>query len=260
VSEPTVIEDQRDSVLAREAEFHDALAAELNPAGLPPRAPDELEDALFEIAGDLRGQRVLDLGCGQGDLTLMLLQRGAEVTALDVSAGMVELAERRVQVFAPDAKATFLAGDAQATGLPAGSFDLVLGKWIIHHLDVEAITTEMERLLRPGGAALFIENQGTNPLLRFARAHLAGRFGIPMYGTPDEHPLVQEDFELFERHFPTVKLLYPDFFFFRLFDRQIFRKKSARLSQLAWDADLWVERRIPRLRRYSHHLILGLYA
>jgi SAM-dependent methyltransferase len=250
--------DDPDDIARREAEFHDALAAELDARELPPRSLDHLEAALLYVAGDLTGLDVLDLGCGTGDLTLEFLKRGARVTALDISPGMAELVKQRIAHFLPGKEATVFAGNAERTGLDDGSFDLILGKWILHHLDTRRATDEVHRLLRPGGRALFVENQATNPLLRFARQHIAGRFGIPLLGTQDEHPFTDAEFDLMRERFPSLRLLYPDFFFFRLFDRQVFRKRWAPVSRAALRADDLVYVHVPRLRKRSYHVIVEL--
>jgi SAM-dependent methyltransferase len=247
-----------DEVLHREREFHDALAAPLTAAALPPRAPDHLEAALLARAGDLRGRRVLELGCGTGDLTLHLLAGGAAVTALDLSARMVEIARRRAERYAPDAEARFVVAPVEATGLASGAFDLVVGKWILHHADFRRAADEIARVLRPGGAAVFIENSGLNPLLSFARRRLAGRFGIPRYGTDDEHPLVAQDYAYVRRRFGTLTLSYPDVCFFELFDRQVFRYRSRAVSWTMRALDHGVWRFLPGLRRYSYHVLLAV--
>ena len=52
---------------------------------------------------------------------------------------------------------------------------------------------DMEPYMGMGGHAAFVETMGTNPVLRFARSHLAGKPGISRYGTADEHPLTKAD-------------------------------------------------------------------
>lgn len=52
--------------------------------------------AMLALAGDVRGRRVLDAGCGSGPLAAALLTRGATVTGFDSSAAMVELARQRL--------------------------------------------------------------------------------------------------------------------------------------------------------------------
>jgi predicted TPR repeat methyltransferase len=52
--------------------------------------------AMLELAGDVAGRRILDAGCGSGPLFAALRDRGAIVTGIDKSAGMLELARRRL--------------------------------------------------------------------------------------------------------------------------------------------------------------------
>jgi SAM-dependent methyltransferase len=240
----------------REREFHDALAQTLEPANMPPRAPDRLEVALLQCAGDITDRFVLDLGCGIGDLSLELLQRGARVTGLDLSGGMVDVACRRVEHFLPDRAFAAVTASVEKTGLPDSSFDLIVGKWILHHVELAPALDELRRLLRPGGCAVFIENSGLNPLLMFARRHVAGRFGIPRFGTEDERPLDHADLQRIKSTFPATRLEFPQFTFFRLLDRQVLQFKHRRLSKALTSLDEIVYRRAPRMRRYSFRVVL----
>src|ERR1700754_4900694 len=52
--------------------------------------------AMLELAGDVTGRRILDAGCGSGPLFAALRDRGAVVTGVDASAGMLELARQRL--------------------------------------------------------------------------------------------------------------------------------------------------------------------
>jgi ubiquinone/menaquinone biosynthesis C-methylase UbiE len=243
-------------VLIREREFHDALAAPLKAAALPPRDPDALEQALLKLLGDVRGTRVLEIGCGTGDLSLLLLRAGASLTALDLSTAMVDIARNRAMQFAPNGDAVFFARPVEETGLPDCSYDLVVGKWILHHADIIATADEVSRVLQPGGRAVFIENSGLNRPLMFARNHLAGRFGIPRYGTADEHPLEQADYAYYRTRFARVSVHFPDFCFLQLLDRQVFKHRSKRINRWARQIDDALWRRLLRLRRYSYHVIL----
>src|SRR5207245_1112983 len=111
--------------------------------------------------------------------------------------GMVAIAEQRARHFAPGMPVEFLVAPVEQTGLPSESFDVVAGKWILHHADVKLAACEVRRVLKKGGKGVFAENSGLNPILGFARTHLAGRLGIPRYGTDDEHPLTSADFAFF---------------------------------------------------------------
>jgi ubiquinone/menaquinone biosynthesis C-methylase UbiE len=68
--------------------------------------------ALFALLGDLRGQRVCDLACGQGIVTRELAWRGAEVVGIDMSASLLEIA--RDHEVAKPLGITYLQGDAQS--------------------------------------------------------------------------------------------------------------------------------------------------
>lgn len=239
----------------RERDAHDELAAELDPTRLPPRPIDELEEALLAQLGDLRGKSVLELGCGSGDLTFHLVSAGAAVTALDISPGMVEVARRRLAVYAPEHEVEWIVGPAEEASKQCEPFDIVVGKWILHHTDTEALAPELARLLHEGGRGVFIENSGFNPILRFARRHVAGRAGIPRLGTEDEHPLLDADYDAFRRHFAAVELSFPNFDFFRLFDRQVFRFRHRRISRVLHALDRLLYRVRP-LRRYSFRVIV----
>jgi ubiquinone/menaquinone biosynthesis C-methylase UbiE len=245
-------------VRRRERDFHDAVARGLSERELPPRPPDELERAILDRSGPLRGLRVLEAGCGAGDLTIELARRGAAVTALDLSSEMVGLARRRVANFAPGAAAEFVVAPLEQTGLPSEAFDLAVGKWVLHHAETAAVAEEIRRVLRPGGRGIFAENSGRNPILRLARAYLAGRWGIPKFGTDDEHPLVKADLQLYRTAFARVSLEYPNFNFLRLFDRQVLRYRWPAATRALAGFDALLYRKVKFLNRYSYNVILLL--
>jgi SAM-dependent methyltransferase len=190
---------------------------------------------------------VLELGCGAGELSVELLRRGARLTAVDISPGMVDLARAR----APDA--SFVVAPAEETGLPDASFDLVFGKWVLHHVDVAAAAREVHRLLRPGSRAVFFENQDRNPLLRLARRGLWGSRRLTWVGTQDEHPLTRADFDTLARTFDRVDLAYPSFYFFEALSRALGHRLHGPLSAL--DGFVW--RRLPFARRWSWHVLVS---
>ncbi len=241
----------------REREFHDELAERYDPLRMPPEPLGSLESAVVAMVGDLAGRQVLDLGCGTGDLTLTLLRAGARVTAIDVSLGMLEVTRRRAELFCPGCPPPRLAA-AAAEAMPFGDgmFDLVVGRFILHHLDLTRASAEIARVMAPGGIAVFAENSGRNPLLMFARERLAGRFGIPRYGTSDEHPLGEEDLRRLRDAFGSVRLSYPVFDFFVILDRQVLRFRRPLISRALRALDRAVWRLLPPLRKYSFRVVV----
>lgn len=85
---------------------------------------DEMRAKLLaQLPQDLTGARVMDAGCGVGQVTQELAQRGAEVVAIDISPSLIDIARKRVaQDFHP--QIDFRIGDMTAPNL--GSFDYVI--------------------------------------------------------------------------------------------------------------------------------------
>lgn len=107
--------------------------------------------AMLTLAGDVAGRKILDAGCGSGPLSAALRERGAEVAGFDVSAGMVELARRRL---GPDAD---LRVTDLADPLPYddNEFDDVVVSLVLHYLeDWNKPLAELRRVLKPGGRLL----------------------------------------------------------------------------------------------------------
>ncbi|MET9572758.1 class I SAM-dependent methyltransferase [Streptomyces virginiae] len=104
--------------------------------------------AVLALAGDVTGRRILDAGCGSGPLSAALRDRGALVTGIDVSAGMLALARRRLgddaALYRVDLRDRLPFGD--------GEFDDVVASLVLHYLEDWGPTlAELRRVLRPGG-------------------------------------------------------------------------------------------------------------
>jgi ubiquinone biosynthesis O-methyltransferase len=112
---------------------------------------DRLERALIlDLAGNVAGLRVLDIGCGDGDLALELWERGAIVTGIDASQEMIDAARMR----AKNQKAAIAFEVAAAEHLPLASeqFDIVVAVTILCFVkDPAPVFREIARVLRPGG-------------------------------------------------------------------------------------------------------------
>jgi SAM-dependent methyltransferase len=143
---------------------------------------------------------VLDYGCGNGYLSVQLLERGAQhVTGIDISESQLEHARRAVEARGFADRARFLVTDAHATGFPDRAFDLIVGVGILHHLDVERALREVKRILAPGGGAVFLEPLAHNPLLRLSRAI------TPSAWTEDEQPFTEDDWSMCASIFPGLQ-------------------------------------------------------
>jgi SAM-dependent methyltransferase len=153
----------------------------------------------FDRLGDVAGRQVLDFGCGHGMAAVVLARRGARVTAFDLSPGY--LAEARARAAANRVTVDFAQADGERLPFADASFDRVWGNAVLHHLDPGRAGGELRRVLRPGGAAVFCEPWGENPLLNWARRRL------PYPGkkrTPEEEPLRMRQVRELRRYFPEM--------------------------------------------------------
>jgi ubiquinone/menaquinone biosynthesis C-methylase UbiE len=119
--------------------------------------------ALADAAGLRDGQRVLEIGCGTGNLALLVKRRhgGSDVVGLDPDPQALARAERK-------ARRRRLAlrldrGYAEQLPYDDGSFDRVLSAFMFHHLQSEgrqAALREAARVLRPGGSIHLLDFGG----------------------------------------------------------------------------------------------------
>ena len=110
------------------------------------RATAQAIEPLLDAAGVTAGMRVLDVGCGLGDLAAAGAARGAEATGTDLAEGMVEAARRRH----PGLR--FVQADGEQLPFEDGSFDATVAAFVINHMpDAERGAAELVRVTRPGG-------------------------------------------------------------------------------------------------------------
>ena len=131
---------------------------------------------ILELIGDTKGLRVLDVGCGDGDLAVALRQRGAMVVGIDVSSAMIEAAKARAKKH--DADIDFALAGADNMPFPAEQFDLVVAVTILCFVENPApVFREIARVLRPGGRLVIGElgRWSTWAIGRRVRAWLGSR-------------------------------------------------------------------------------------
>lgn len=106
--------------------------------------------------------RVLDLGAGTGKLTRQLVDRGADVVAVEPGEAMRAVLQRIVP------QAAVLAGTAESIPLPEAAVDVVTVGSAFHWFRTHEALAEMHRVLRPGGGCALLGNEwdDTDPLVQ----------------------------------------------------------------------------------------------
>lgn len=115
------------------------------------RITDALEqDLVLDLVGPAARLRVLDVGCGDGQLALALAQAGARVWAIDSDPRMLETARRCFEAAAVEVHLD--EANAQALPFESGSFDIVSAVTVLCFVrEPEPVMAEMARVLKPGG-------------------------------------------------------------------------------------------------------------
>jgi ubiquinone/menaquinone biosynthesis C-methylase UbiE len=166
----------------------------------PAETPYPLEYA-YHLVGNIQGKRVLDFGCGSGANSMLLARRGAVVCGVDISHDLLAIARDRLARSADPLRAGFVAASAHDLPLEDGSFDLVFGIAILHHLDLKLVSKEVHRVLKPGGRAIFQEPVRNSRLIELGRRIFPNRSEEI---SPYEHPLTSAQVVEFAAPFRKV--------------------------------------------------------
>jgi 2-polyprenyl-3-methyl-5-hydroxy-6-metoxy-1,4-benzoquinol methylase len=202
-----------------------------------------------EFLGDLRGREVLEYGCGLGALTTLLALSGANVSAFDLSPASVETARRRARLHGVEDAIEFHVAAGESLPYPDEHFDVVVGKAILHHLDVTLAAPELYRVLRPGGRAAFSEPLGTNPVVAFARDHVPyARKNV----RGADHPLQAADVDAWGAPFREFR--HREIQLLAMVERALGLQEIRAL----WSADEWLLDHWPALGRWCRYVVLTM--
>jgi SAM-dependent methyltransferase len=208
--------------------------------GAAPGSPDALEQ-MFAWTRPLRGAKVLEICCHDGEFGVLLAAGGADVTAVDLCPALVERARRRIQLNGVEHRMSAHVMSVHALDLPDDHFDFVFGKASLHHLDLDASKREILRVLKPGGIGVFSEPIVFSPALSALRRVIP----VPVdKESPDERQLDEKDIARFIDGFAEAEFAY-----FRLLGR-LYRLCPPLYRPLA-RADRTLLDRFPALRRYA---------
>ena len=151
------------------------------------------------------GGRALDVGTGTGDFALALLLRSpgtATVTGVDISPGMLEIAERRAAKAGLSARYERLIASVESLPFPDGAFDVAMAGFVIRNVgDIPKGLREMRRVLRPDGRAVILDlHTPRNPAIRRlyrAYSYVSPRLAAALGGDPEAYRYLPRSIEAF---------------------------------------------------------------
>lgn len=145
---------------------------------------------------------MLDAGCGDGWLSVILGKRGAVVDAFDISVEGIRTAERRAELNGVGSRCRFTVGSFYSIPFPDESFDAVIDQSILHHLGhKDQAAAELYRVMKPGARAVFAEPFGNSLWLERLRLLIPVESQAPEDPTEWARQFKDTDLEAFRAWF-----------------------------------------------------------
>jgi SAM-dependent methyltransferase len=198
--------------LASERAFHDAWASSENIDNIDVVASNEVCTApemryISARLGDIKGKSLLDVGCGLGEASVYFALLGADVTATDLSEGMLEITNSLAEANGVRVRKHLASAEDMMLGVDE-RFDIIYAGNLLHHVNIEITIKKLKAHLTKSGLLVTWDPLAYNPVINVYR-NIAKDVR-----TPDEHPLTLRDINLFSKHFKQVETRY--FWFFTL--------------------------------------------
>ena len=155
------------------------------------------------LLSNSRNVKSIEYGCGKGSYAVKLAKNQAKlVTGIDISPVAIEVASQQAAAENVQANTAFKVMNAEELEFAENSYDLICGSGILHHLDLEAATKSMTKVLKPDGKVVFLEPLGHNLLINLYRRL------TPAIRSEDEHPLLTKDLNALKSNFKQSKIRY----------------------------------------------------
>ncbi len=194
--------DNDETHFLNEERFHDDWASTTRPEDVDVVTANEAITApemrfITQQLGDLRGKRLLDVGCGLGEASVYFATKGANVVSTDLSGEMLTFTKKlgeRYEVSIETHKST-----AESLCFENNEkFDVIYVGNLFHHVDIESTIQRLIPLLEKNGTLVSWDPLAYNPLINIYRKIASG------VRTVDEHPLRLRDVRLFSKYFTSV--------------------------------------------------------
>ena len=246
----------RQAIVQRELDWHEHEAYRRIPLDqllYDPPAFDAVVQSGIDYLQPQPGERVLEMGCGEGKEVLALARLGLSVIGTDLSHTQLMRARELIDKAHPPGKAYLVQASAEQLPFAANAFGSIYGKAILHHLDLDIAALETRRLLNVVGRATFAEPLAHHPIFWLARRL------TPRLHTRDERPFPLSAFQRFaapfaQWHIEAVFLLAPFAYPIRRMrgGEKLFRRIHRGLQRI----DHWLLKHIPPLRRLAWYGIV----
>lgn len=151
----------------------------------------------FDAGSDI----VLEVGAGLESVALKA-SFSSLLTSIDISSTAID----KLKISEKKGDVVFEIADAHKLPYKTEQFDLIIGRGILHHLDLPVAVPELKRVLKQDGKVVFGEPLAGNPLINLYRKL------TPSLRTPDEQPLRYSDIKYIIDTFPGTKIFYYGFF------------------------------------------------
>jgi SAM-dependent methyltransferase len=134
----------------------------------PIRSDILVSDRIIKLIKDIKGKKVIDLGCGTGRISKILSKRGAEVYGIDISKEMINIAKKE------DLKSKYFVGDISNLPkiLKKNKFDLALALLVFLYLDkkkMQKSLIEISKILKKGSTLIIAD---VHPCSRFLKGNI----------------------------------------------------------------------------------------
>jgi SAM-dependent methyltransferase len=207
-------------------------------------------EAMGELLCDATGKRVLEIGSTSWEWYLNYNgYQPTELSCINVSQSGLEIGRARAVELG--VACDFRCMDAHHLEFADGSFDIVFGVAVLHHLEFAKALREIHRVLRTGGKMAFIEPLRHNPVARLVR------WLTPHARTTDELPLGRSELRSIDRNFET------DNYYCELFTvaaavvaKPFFRNPDNPLTRICDRIDQLLVRKMPAAGPYYRAVVI----
>ena len=241
----------RQAVIRRELEWHEHEANRRIPLDkllYDPPAFDSVVQSGIKYLQSQFGERVLEMGCGEGKEVLALARLGLKVIGVDLSHVQLMRVRQLIENASPAGPVYLVQASAEQLPFAADSFRILYGKAILHHLNLETAAAETRRVLWNDGRATFAEPLAHHPIFWL------GRRLTPRLHTRDERPFPLSSFRRFAAPFSQYQI--ETAFLFAPLAYPIRRMRGGekafqRIHAMLQQIDDWLFAHIPILRRLA---------